>query len=131
MNFFIVTLGELIIIEASVLFIWLRVLFDVVRTKNSDLDHKRMLMTSIGLALNSLAIGGIMVYRVAEYLVGFWPFVPDIVSFYVMLGIGNVMFIIAAGIGGSTRALKSFLALSALWIIFCLVYTYVPYREIF
>ena len=120
MNFYIGTLGQLVIVELFVFWIWLKVLFETVKTRDtiSSLAHRKLLLTSLGLVLNAIAIGGIMGVRLQQLAIGFQPFTWAIVTFYVMLGLGNFMFIVSASIGSNLKLLKAFIVVTALWTIF-------------
>ena len=118
MNFFAATLGQLIIVEIFVLTIWLKVFFATVKQKEDTVEYRRLLMTSLGLVLNAISISGMIAFRLYEYAVGLWPFVPGVVIFYVIMSIGNFMFIVSAVIGTDSKMLKIFLSVSVLWYIF-------------
>ena len=122
MNIFVATVGELVIVELCVLWIWLKVLLDSLKSGSAALDHRRLLLTSIGLVFNSVAITGIMAFRLVEYLAKFWPFVPGIVACYILLATGNIMFIISAAIGSpNARTLKVFILVTTLWTLACFI----------
>lgn len=129
MDFLIATIGELVIVELCVLWIWLKVLIDAIRNRDvAPMDrknvvaHRRLLLTSLGLVFNATAITGIMAFRMAEYLSDFWPFVPGIVVCYILLAIGNIMFIISAALATPhTGVLKTFIMTTLLWTLFCVI----------
>lgn len=119
MSVYAATLGELIIIEGFVFWLWLQVLAKSIIARDGTAEAKKVLLTSIGLVLNALAIFGIISWRVYELVTGYWPFVWGVVAFYVMLAIGNVMFILSASLGGNLRLLKCFLLATGVWVCFC------------
>lgn len=114
MSFYVATLGELLIVEAFVFFIWLKVFFNVASVKPDSLESRKILITSIGLLLTSLAVFGIIVSRVLE-LVYEHVYIIAITSFYVTLSIGNFMFMIAAAIENSFSQIKLFILITILW----------------
>lgn len=121
MTLFIATVGELVIVQLCVLWIWLKVLIDAVKYKQDTVSNQRLLFTSIGLVLNAISIIGLMGFRMVEYITGYWPFVPAIVSCYALLALGNIMFIISAAIGSpNARTLKMFIFLTIIWTILCI-----------
>lgn len=124
MNLYAGILGELVIVEFFVFLIWLKVLLEVIKDKNGGLPIKRLLLTSLGLLLNAVAIMGIMAYRIYELVIGNWPFVWGIVVFYAVLTASNVLFIVAATLGKNPRLLQWFLLLSFLWVVFVTYMTY-------
>lgn len=124
MNFFLALLGELVIVEICVLAIWLTVLFDAIKYRDATVAHKRLLMTSIGLVLNAVGVGGIIIFRAIEFAKGNWPFVPGLAALYAVVATGGLMFIIAASIGTTGRVLKAFIVSSILWAMFCLLMYY-------
>lgn len=109
------TLGELIIVELFVFFIWLRVLVAAVRSKEDTVAQRRFLLTSLGLVFNAAAIAGIMTVRVYQLLVLGNPFSFAILLFYGVLAVGNILFIVAACIGRSATLLKAFVVVTILW----------------
>ena len=115
MNFYAATLVELLIIELFVFGIWFKVLLEAMRTRDGSMSAKKLLLTSIGLVLSSVAVAGIMGFRIYELTIVHRPFVWAIVTFYIMLAIGGFLFMLSATIGESTRLLKSFTVVTAIW----------------
>ena len=115
MDIYAGTLGQLVIVEVFVFFIWFRVLIDAVKAKDNTIAAKRLLLTSIGLVFNAAAITGIMIMRIWELMTNNWPFVWGIVAFYILLAAGNILFIVSACLGRNTKLLQMFLAVTALW----------------
>lgn len=124
MNIYAGTLGQLIIVELFVFFIWLRVLFDAVKAKENSVAQKRLLLTSLGLVFNAAAITGIMAIRVMQLIEDEWPFIWGIIAFYVLLAAGNILFIISACLGRNTGLLKAFVVVTVLWTIYVLWASY-------
>ena len=110
------SLVTLVIVCAFVIAIWLRVLLDVVRSHDTTILGRRLLLTSLGLVLNAVAILGIMAYRIWELIQDRWPFVWGVVAFYVLLAIGNIMFILSASLGTKATLLKWFVITLAIWL---------------
>ncbi len=67
---------------------------------------------------------GIMSFRIYELIQDRWPFVWGVVSFYMILAAGNIMFIVAATLGRSTRFLKAFVVTIVLWSLYVLYASY-------
>lgn len=120
MNLYSGTLGQLVIVEAFVFYIWLKVLLDAVKQRDGSLAHKKLLLTSLGLVMNAAAIAGIMAVRIDQLLTNSWPFVWALVPFYVMLAVANFLLIVAASVGSNTRLLKLFFATTAVWTAYIL-----------
>ncbi len=123
MNIYAGTLGQLVIVEGFVLYIWFKVLLETMRerdvkTPTLRTSYNKLLLTSIGLVLNAAAITGIIGFRIYELLSGNWPFVWGITAFYVTLALGNVMFILSASIGSNMRLIKVFAVVTVLWTLF-------------
>ena len=114
------TLGQLVIVEVFVFFIWFRVLLDAVKSKGADIPHKRLLLTSLGLVLNAASITGIMTVRIYQLINLHNSFSWSIIIFYAVLATGNILFIVAACIGRSARLLKAFVLVTVLWTAFVL-----------
>lgn len=117
---YIGTLGELIIIELFVLWIWIRVLLDTIRDKKvvsvtTQTSYNKLFITSMGLVCNALAIAGIMVIRYLEMSVPNMPTLGALVVFYVLLAIGNFMFILSAAIGSNMKLVKVFIVITICW----------------
>lgn len=120
MNFYAGTLVELVIVELFVLWIWVQVLIDTVRektiaTRQLQTNYRKLLLTSIGLVCNAIAIVGIISLRIHELLTGNWPFVMAVAAFYIMLAFGSFLLILSAAIGTSMRLIKIFFIVSAIW----------------
>lgn len=113
--FILGTLGELILVEIFVFYIWLKVLIDAVKNREPGIVHKRLLMTSLGLVLNAVAIGGIIMIRVQQLVSGDWPFIWEVVVFYVILALANFMFILSAALGTNAKILKIFIGTTVIW----------------
>jgi len=115
MSFYVGTVGELVIIEAFVFLIWLKVLFSAVSVKDGALAHKKLLLTSIGLVLSSAAVFGIMgvrIYELEHPLTGpLWA----VSIFYVLLGSGNFILLVSASLGTNSKIIRAFLAVTVLW----------------
>lgn len=111
------TIGQLVIVEIFVFWIWLKVFFETVkRGENiSVLAHRKLLLTSLGLVLNAIAIIGIMGVRIKQLVDGSWPFIWSLVLFYVILAIGNFLFIASASIGSNLKLLKWFIFTTMAW----------------
>ena len=124
MNIYAGTLGQLVIVEVFVFFIWFRVLIDALSSKDNSLTAKRLLLTSIGLVFNAAAITGIMIMRIYELLTNNWPFVWGIVAFYILLCAGNILFIVSACLGRNTKLLQAFLAVTGIWTAYVVYATY-------
>jgi hypothetical protein len=124
MNIYAGTLGQLVIVEVFVFFIWVRVLLDAVKAKDNTLAAKRLLLTSIGLVFNAAAITGIMVMRIWELVTNNWPFVWGIVAFYILLAAGNILFIVSACLGRNTKLLQAFLVATFIWTAYVVYATY-------
>lgn len=124
MNLIVGTIGQLVIVELFVFYIWLKVLLDTTKARDNSLAGRKLLLTSLGLVLNALALTGIMAYRLFELVTGNWPFVLGIVVFYVVLVIGNILFILSASIGGNQRMLKAFLVTTGLWLAYVVYATW-------
>jgi hypothetical protein len=120
MSFYAATLGEIFIVQIFVFIIWLKVLFEAMRSRDNSVSGRKFLLTASGLVINSLAIAAIMAFRFWELITNHWPYVPAISGFFVMLGVAGFLWIIGATIGQSTRLLKAFLVTSALWTALCL-----------
>lgn len=116
--FIIGTLGELILVELFVFYIWIKVLFEAVRKREPSIGHKKLLITSVGLVLNAAAIAGIIGIRIMQLLNHEWPFIWEVTIFYVMLALGGFMFIVSAAIGTNARLLRLFLIATAIWTTF-------------
>lgn len=119
MSFYLATVGELAIIEAFVFFIWYKVMLSAVEGNDGTLSQKKLLMTSVGLVLSSLAVFGIMGLRLYELQYGLttlWP----ISVLYVMLATGNFILMISAALGKRTNLLKWFLLFTFVWTAFVL-----------
>lgn len=126
MNFFIATVGELVIVELCVLWIWLKVLVDAVRNNGVTIAHRKLLLTSMGLVLNAVAITGLMAFRLVEYLTNHLPMITGIIICYTILVLGNILFIVSAAIGSDNmRTLKTFILLTIVWTISCGVMYYI------
>lgn len=117
MTFYAATLGQLIIVELFVFFIWLRVLFWTIRDERESPRYLKLLTTSIGLVVSSLAVFGIITTRAAE-LIKQTEYMPSIMIFFIMLAIGNFMFLVSASIGNGWRQVQIFLAVSGVWTAF-------------
>lgn len=118
MNFYIGTLGQVIIVELFVLAIWLKLLFENIRDRTNTLLHRRLLLTSLGLVINAIAVVGIMSFRTYELILGHWPYVPMVAIFFVLLGAGNFLFIVAACLGRGTNLIKGFVIVTLLWTVY-------------
>jgi len=121
MNFFVATLGEVVIVQVCVLAIWLRVLFGVTKVTNIDIEYKRLVLTSLGLVLNAAAIGGIILSRAYQFTTGNWPFVAGLSVLYGILSASGFLFIVAASLNGKLGILKMFFVLTFTWTAFCLI----------
>lgn len=117
-NFIVGVIGELILVEAFVFWIWIKVFIDAVKSRDGSISQKKLLLTSLGLVLNAVAIFGIMSFRLSALLTNQWPFLWGITAFYVMLSLGNFMFIVSASLGESTKMLKLFLFTTLAWLLF-------------
>ncbi len=125
MNFYAGTLGQLLIVELFVLWIWFRVLLETmnerdVTTRELKTSYRKLLLTAGGLVLNALAIAGVMMFRISEFLNSNWPFATGVVPFYALLVIGNFMFMLSACLGNNTNLLKIFAVVTAIWTTFIL-----------
>ncbi len=119
MNVYAGTLGQLVIVELFVLWIWFQVLLDTMRDKSvtdrqTRTSYNKLFLTSLGLVLNSIAISGIMVVRAIE-LVAAQTYILPIVAFYVLLAVAAFLLILSASIGTSTRLVKVFVAVTVIW----------------
>lgn len=124
MTFYSATLGELLIIEIFVFFIWAQVLLDAVKSNDHSLRAKKLLLTSLALVLSSIAVAGIMSFRLYELTVYFEPYIWAIVGLYVMLAVSGFLLMVSASIGQSTKTLKLFFVVSGLWTAYCFAATY-------
>lgn len=115
MNIYTGTIGQLIIVELFVLWIWFKVLIDAVKARDSSLNAKRLLMTSLGLVLNAVAIGGLMVVRLYQYYYTGMPYISGVIVFYVILAVSNFLFILSASIGKTPKLFYWFVATTVLW----------------
>lgn len=124
MTFYLGTLVELLIVEAFVFFIWLGVMRDAIGARSASLASKKLVLTSVGLVITSLAIFGIIGVRVAETYYKFNSLYA-VNGFYVMLAVGSALFIIAAAIDKSFRMIWLFAATSFMWTAVYLYWTFV------
>lgn len=124
MGFYMATLVELLIVEAFVFFIWLRVLTGAVRERDHSKVGKKLLLTSVGLVITSLAIFGIISVRVAEVYYKIDALFA-VNGFYIALAAGSILFIISAAIENSYRIIWLFFGISAAWtaVFLCLSIT--------
>jgi hypothetical protein len=114
-NFYAGTLGELVIAELCVLWIWFKVMIDALKSNDGTIINRRLVLISIGLVLNSVAITGVMAFRIHELITGNWPFVWGVVAFYLLMAAAALCLLVAASIGTSARLLKVFVLLTVLW----------------
>lgn len=120
MSFYAATVGELLIICTFGFVLWLKALIAAFVAKDQVSNTARKVkITSLGIVLVCLSVGGIMAYRVYELATGFWPFVWGIIPFYMLLGAGNICFIISATIGGDKRLFKWFVGATVVWTAYC------------
>jgi hypothetical protein len=127
MNLYVGTLGELIIVEAFVFTIWVRVLLDAIAIKNASVSARKLLLTSYGLVFNAFAIGGIMLVRAIQLSISGSPnntFIWPITVLYAILAVGNILFIISAAIGQKPQIIKMFILLSLTWCGICVYLSY-------
>ena len=117
MSFLVGTLGELLIIQAFVLFIWLRVLFETIKYKDEEnkKEFRRVLLTSIGLVFNAVSVIGLIGFRLHEYIEGNWPFVAGLSAFYGVQAAGGILFIITASFDNKLTTLRLFTLATAIW----------------
>lgn len=117
MSLYAGTLGQLVIVEVFVFWIWLKVFLETVKRGDNVtiLAHRKLLLTSLGLVFNAIAIIGIMGVRIKQLVDESWPFVWSLVAFYVILAIGNFLFIVSASIGSNLKLLKWFIAATMAW----------------
>lgn len=119
MNFYAATLGELLIVEAFVFYIWLKVLLSAVSVKDNTVTGKKLLLTSVGLVVTSIAIFGIMAARSAEYFFQA-RVMTAVTAFYAALAIGGFLFMVSAAIEHSFKQIKLFFLATGLWTAFYL-----------
>lgn len=120
MNLYVGTIGELVIIELFVVWIWFQVLLETMRDRNvfdrpSLTTYNKLFLTSLGLVLNAVAITGIMAIRFLELLDKPIPFLSLILICYIVLAFGNFMFILSSAIRSNMRLLKVFAAVTVIW----------------
>lgn len=120
MTFYVSTIGQLLIIEAFVFFIWCKVMFDSMKSGDGSLGHKKVLLTSIGLVISSAAVFGIMAVRLYETEHDGVHVLWAVTLFYVMLAIGNFLLLISAALGTKSRIVYAFLTVSILWVLYSL-----------
>lgn len=118
------TMGQLVIVQFFVFWIWFKVMLEAIRTNDNSIINKRLVLTSIGLVLNSTAITGVMVFRIHELITGFWPFVWGVTVFYILMAAGGMCLIVAASLGTNARLLKAFVLVSVVWTIIVLYSSY-------
>lgn len=124
MTFYAATLVELLIIELFVLVIWFRVLLEALASNDGSLSGKKVVLTSIGLVLSSVAVGGIMTFRIYELTALRNPFVSIITIFYVTLAISGFLFMLSAAIGTNTKLIRMFASVSVIWTAYCFLDVY-------
>lgn len=117
------TLGELLIVEAFVFCIWLRVLILAIQSKDGTATGKKLLLTSIGLVVTSLAIFGIISSRAYEYFYRV-PALAAVTACYVALTIGSFLFLLAAAIENSYKIIILFFMASAAWVSWLVYWTW-------
>ena len=114
MSFHAATIGQLLIVEAFVFFIWLRVLVWAIKNEPPNPKYHKLLATSSGLVLTSLAIVALMVIRAIELFKGVTND-NAIVAAYCILAFGNFLFIVSAAIDNSWKQVRLFLLATAIW----------------
>lgn len=114
MNFYAATLGQLIITEAFVFFIWLRVLIAALKSRDNSVYGRKLLLTSIGLVVTAIAMFGISASRSVEYFFGV-RIVVAVTGFYSALVVGSFLFILSAAIENSYKIVLAFFVATGLW----------------
>lgn len=114
MNFYAATLGELLIVEAFVFYIWLRVLGAAIQAKDFTGAGRKLFLTSLGLIVTSVAIFGIIGSRAFE-LYFHTSAIIAVTAFYTALIVGSFLFILAAAIENSYRIVILFFMATAAW----------------
>lgn len=120
MSFHAATIGQLLIVEAFVFFIWLRVLFWAVKNEPPNTQFKKLVATSSGLVITSFAIVALMVIRAVEL---FNDVHHDnlIIAAYCMLALGNSLFIVSAAIDNSWKQVRLLVLATVAWTSFYII----------
>lgn len=116
MTFYAATLVEVLIIELFVFGIWFKVLLDSIAVKEASVSSKKLILTSVGLVISSLAVSGIVAFRIYEAL-DHEPNLWAITSFYVLIAASGFMFLVSACIGRNNKLIKLFLLISLIWTV--------------
>ena len=114
MSFHAATIGQLLIVEAFVLIIWLKVFVYTIKNQPPNPQYAKLLTTSSGLVISSLAIFFLMVIRAYELYYQI-EYKKLILACYAVLAFGSFLFIVSASIGNSWKQVKLFVLVSFAW----------------
>ena len=114
MSFHAATIGQLLIVEAFVFFIWIRVFIWTLKDEPPNPQHAKLLATSSGLVITSFAVTALMLIRAVEL----YKEVDNdiaVIATYCLLAFGNFLFIVSASINNNWKQAKLFAIVTLIW----------------
>jgi hypothetical protein len=118
MTIYKMMLGSILLTSLFVFTIWLRVFWQAVKEPNTSITHSKLVITSIGLIINSLSILMVIICRVYNVYnpIDLTPFIN---ACYLGMIVSDILFLFSASLGRTLKETTIALTILAVWLGYC------------